>query len=149
MHIFAHERSLEGAVESQHVLFTGFTGLVGDVLFDGVTIGKFHGLQFFCGSRESSDSCICDATGQGFEVRGGGHEVGLATEADEDGLAAVYTAEHSTLGGLVFTALGEGGFTFLAQDFHSTLELTGSLFEGLFAVHHASAGHVAEFLDIC
>ena len=149
MDILGHERSLEAGVVGENVLLTGLAGLVGDVLVEGVTGGGLHSLEGGEVGRELGDGGVGDGSGEGLEIRGGSHEVGLATEADEDGLSAVYTAEHSTLGGLVFTALGEGGFAFLAQDFHSTLELTGSLFEGLFAVHHASAGHVAEFLDIC
>ncbi len=43
--------------------------------------------------------------------------------------------------------LGNSGKTAGAQDVYSLLELALGLYEGLLAFHHASAGHLAEFLD--
>ena len=149
MHIFAHEGSLEGTVESENMLLTGLTGLVGDVFLDGVTISKFHSLQSLNIGGESGDGGVGDAAGEGFEVGGGSYEVGFAAQAYENSLSTVDTAEDGTLGGFVLTALCEGGFTFLTKDFNSTLEVAFGFFEGLFAIHHAGAGHVTQLLDVC
>ena len=149
MNVLAHDGSLEGTVVSQNVLLTGLTGLVGDVLIQGVTVcslGSLEGLQI-CG--ELGDSGIGDGSGESLEVGGSGHEVGFATEAYEDGLATVDAAQNSTLSGFVLTTLGKSGFTFLTKDFNGTLEVAGGFFEGLLAVHHAGAGHVTQLLDIC
>ena len=147
--ILAHERGLEGAIVSKDVLLTGFAGLVGDVLVQGVTVCGLYSLEGLQVCGELGDSCIGDGSGEGFEIGRSSHEVGLAAQAHEDGLSAVDTAENGTLGGLIVTTLGEGGLTLLAKDFNGTLEVACGLFEGLFAIHHAGAGHIAQFLDIC
>ena len=109
VHVLGHERSLDTGIVSENVLLTGLTGLVGDVLVEGVTGSGLDSLEGGQVSRELGDGGIRDGSGEGLEIRGGSHEVGLATEADEDGLAAVDAGKDGTLGGFVVTALGEGG----------------------------------------
>jgi len=148
VHVLGHERSLDTGIVSQHVLLTGLAGLVGDVLVEGVTRGGLDGLEGLEVGRELGDGGVGDGRGKGLEIRRSGDEVGLATEAHEDGLSTVHTAQDSTLGGFVVTPLGEGGLTLLAKDLDGTLEIAVGLGEGLLAIHHAGAGHVAQLLDV-
>ena len=146
--ILGHERSLEAGVVGENVLLTGLAGLVGDVLVEGVTGGGLHSLEGGEVGRELGDGGVSDGSGEGLEIRGGSHEVGLATEADEDGLSAFHAGKDGALGGFVVTALGKGGLALLAEDLDGALEVAFGLGEGLLAIHHAGAGHVAQLLDV-
>ena len=148
MDILGHERGLEGGVVGENVLLTGLAGLVGDVLVEGVTGGGLHSLEGGEVGRELGDGGVSDGSGEGLEIRGGGHEVGLATEADEDGLSAFHAGKDGALGGFVVTALGKGGLALLAENLDGALEVAFGLGEGLLAIHHAGAGHVAQLLDV-
>ena len=132
------------------MLLTGLAGLVGDVLVEGVTGVGLHSLEGGEVSRELGDGGVSDGSGEGLEIRGGGHEVGLATEADEDGLSAFHAGKDGALGGFIVTALGEGGLALLAEDLDGALEVAFGLGEGflVLAIHHAGAGHVAQLLDV-
>ena len=146
--VLGHERGLDGAVVSEHVLLTGLAGLVGDVLVEGVTRSGLDGLESREVGGELGDGSVCDGSGEGLEVGRGSHEVSLAAEAHEDGLPTLHAGKDGTLGGLVVTALGKGGLAFLAEDFDGALEVAFGLGKGLLAVHHAGAGHVAQLLDV-
>ena len=149
MHIGSHVRGLELAVESQGVLLTALAGLLGDGVFDRLAISHLRSLEGFEVGRASRDGGIGDGVGQGLELGVLGDEVGLAAEAYEDTLSVGDAGLDGSFGGLAVGTFGGHELAFLTDDFLGAGEVTFSFDKGLLAIHHAGAGHLAQFCDVC
>ena len=110
-----------------------------------MAVGALCSLESLKVSRILCDSRVGDLIGKGFELRGGGYEVSLAAEAYDDGLVSVDPHDNRTFGGGPVSPLGSYELTFLTDDVDSFLEVSFSLDEGVLAVHHSCAGHLAQF----
>ena len=72
------------------------------------------------------------------------HEIGLAGQAEKVSLLAYDLRNDDTLGSGAVGALGDDELTFLADNVLSAGKITFGFDEGLLAVHHTGAGHLAE-----
>ena len=142
------EGSLELRIVCEAVLFATLSGLLGDSFFNGLAVSHLAALQCLDVSGEALDGGVGNRVGECLELSVLRDEVGLATKADEDRLAAVDTGEDGTFGGLAVRTLGSDELAFLTNDFLCAGEIAFGLYEGLLAIHHAGTGHFAQFCDI-
>ena len=75
-------------------------------------------------------------------------EVGFAFEGSDSGEVAACACEHTALGGVTVFAFRCHSLSFLADNFDCSLDIAVSFGEGVLAIHHSCAGHVAQFFDI-
>ena len=143
MNVLCNVWSLEGSIVCEHVLLTSLAGLGRNLFLNGMSVRHLHGLESLSVSRISCDGRICDGVCEGLEIRCSRNEVGLAAEADDNRLVAVDAHENSSLGSLAVSPLGCNELAFLTDDVHSLLEIAFSLNEGILAIHHSGAGHLA------
>ena len=77
-----------------------------------------------------------------------GDEVGLGVDFDDDAGAVDDGGVSHTLGGYAAGLLLGGGEALLAQPLNGLVHVSISGGEGLFAVHHADAGHFTQIFNI-
>ena len=77
-----------------------------------------------------------------------GHEVGLGVDLDHHAHAVHDGGVGHTLGGDAAGLLLGGGQTLLTQDLNGLVHIALGLGQGLFAVHHTDAGHLAQGLYV-
>ena len=86
--------------------------------------------------------------GQGHELVGLGHEVGLAAQLDDRGGVAGARRGHGALGRLAVAALGRAGQALLRRSWAAFSMSPPALLERVLAVEHAGAGHLAQGGDV-
>ena len=143
MDILLHERSLHQGIVCEDVLLSGLAGLLLDCLGDGQAVSHLASLESLEIGGAVGDGDIGDRLCKGLEGFVAGDEVGLATEADKDTLATCDAGLDGAFGGLAVSALCGHELALLADDVHSLVEVAFGLHEGLLAIHHAGAGHLA------
>src|SRR4051794_14239165 len=91
-----------------------------------------------------------DVAGEGHEVVGAGHEVGLAVDLDEhaDLAVAVDVGLDRALRGGAVAALGRLGRAADAEELDGSLHVAVDLLQGRLALHHPGARAVAQGLDV-
>ena len=78
-----------------------------------------------------------------------GHKVGLGVDLNNHAHAAVgHNGKGSALGGHLAGLLDLGGEALLTQPLNGLVKVAVGLHQGLFAVHHANAGHLAQLLYV-
>src|SRR5690606_25929388 len=130
------------------LLAHGGVGLVQQLL-DGLVGLEFQTEQFGdVGRLLGRDECG-DIRGDLLERRGLRHEVGLTVELEQDAvLGALDVRGHQAVGGGALGTLGDTLGAVDPQDLDGLVKVPVSLLEGLLAVHHPCAGHLAQALDI-
>ena len=144
VHVSGAVGSLDAAVVSQLDLLARLTRFLGHHLLDGAALCVFRSHQ-----RIAVGSVVLHGDLQHGLCRSRilgvlGHEVGLARQAEDVSLLAYDLRNDDTLGSGAVGALGDDELTFLADNVLSAGKITFSFDEGLLAVHHTGAGHLAE-----
>ena len=145
--VSSYALGLNPLVVAEFHLLTCFTDLVSDVLSHGAAVvyDSLHLVEAFClGVKGNLEDLLCESTERLVLC----HEVGFALKGNDCSKVAVGAGEHAALGGVAVLALCGYGLTLLADDFYGCLDVAVGLCQGVLAVHHACAGHVAQFLDI-
>ncbi len=88
-----------------------------------------------------------DELHQALEVVVAGDEVRLRVDLDHGGLGALGEDADKALGGDAAGLLGGLRQALLAEKIDGRLDVAVGLVQGRLAVHHACAGHLAQFLD--
>ena len=106
------------------------------------------GLQRLHVGRLGGQGGLGDLLGVGLELLVHAHEVGLAVQLDDGagGAGVVHDGHDGALVGGTAGLLGHGGQTAGAQHVDGLLHVALGLGQGLLALHHARAGHLAELL---
>ena len=118
---------------------------VGDDLLDGLAVDD-GGLQRVHIGRLRGKRRLGDLLGVGLELLVHAHEVSLAVQLDHGagGARIVHDGHDGALVGGAPGLLGDGGEPAGAQHVDGLLHLALGLGQGLLALHHARAGHLAE-----
>ena len=136
--------SLDAGVVGQLDLLAGLTRLLGDHLLDGAALGVLRSQQDIAVGGVGRNGDLEHGVGRSGVLGVLRHEVGLAGQAEDVGLAALDLRHDDTLGGGAVGTLGDDELTLLADDVLCAGEIALGLHERLLAVHHAGSGHLAE-----
>ena len=144
----AHSVGLERSEASELGVLAHHMDAVGDNSLDGlaVNLGSLQGVEI---GRLVGNSSASDFLSVSLELLVHAHEVGLAVELDESARLAVLgnQGHNGALVGGAAGLLGNSGKATGAQNVNSAVHVAVGLSEGLLALHHACAGHFAQFLD--
>ena len=115
--------------------------------FDRAAAREGRSLQCVDISGAAVQGNLGDSVGESEEVLVLGDEVGFAVDLDQHGLAAGLRHHDATFGGDAIGLLVSLGQALLAQPFDRRVHVAVVLGKCLFALHHAGAGTLAQFLD--
>ena len=102
------------------MLLAGLSRLLCNGSLYSPSVSEYAGLESLCVSWKILDGGISDVVCKLLEFGILGNEVGLASEAYDDSLVAVYTGNYSTFCSLAVSPLGCYELAFLADDLAST-----------------------------
>ena len=139
--------SLHILVSAEFHLLACLAYFVGDEVCDSAAVDGdvLHLVQALGGSEQGRFKYFL---GQGAERLVVGDEVCLALQGYHSGKTFLGAGEYATLGSLAVFTLGGHGLAFLADNLDGCLQVAVGLCQGVLAVHHACAGHLAQFLYI-
>ena len=91
---------------------------------------------------------VDDSLGEAEELVVLGHGLGLRADGDDGAVRVLDSRDDAALGHLAAGTLRRGREALLAQELGGLLEVALCLHERALRVHHRSAGHVTELLDL-
>ena len=145
--VACHACGLDPLVVAELHLLAGLADLVGDEFGERAAL-DLNGLELIDalalvgeGEREH---LACERA-EGLVLS---DEVCLALQRRDSGEIAVRAREYATLGGVAVLTLGGNRLAFLTDYLDGGLDVSFGLRQGVLAVHHAGAGHVAQLLDV-